>query len=185
MTPEPIWVDLGLPSGLVWRKMNVGAAKPSDVGLYFSWGNTDGHADGGGYDFSAAVYGLTEGAELITNIPISQDAARVNIGSPWRMPSIEDFAELIANCTVTSTVIDEVSGTLFTSNINGKSIFFPATGVGDGLNIINRGIGYYWSSSHVDETQAHRMSASGTAINIEQNGLRRDGMPIRPVASLT
>lgn len=36
------FVDLGLPSGTLWATMNVGASKPSDYGLYFQWGDTQG-----------------------------------------------------------------------------------------------------------------------------------------------
>lgn len=185
MTPEPIWVDLGLPSGLVWRKMNIGAAKLSDPGLYFSWGNTEGHGADSGYDFSAASYARTDGSSLESDIPITNDAARVNIGSPWRMPTIDDFNELIANCDITELEIDGKIGSLFTSRINGKSIYIPPTGVGDGEDIINLTSGYYWSSSFDSETGARRMSVFRTDPNTQQVGLRRDGMPIRPVATLT
>ena len=46
--PEPKpnghdYVDLGLPSGTLWATMNVGASKPSDAGLYFQWGDTQGY----------------------------------------------------------------------------------------------------------------------------------------------
>ena len=63
-------IDLGLPSGLLWAEHNVGATKTLDMGLYFSWGNPTGHAEGSGYDFSQGVYDLTPGAALTADIVV-------------------------------------------------------------------------------------------------------------------
>ena len=43
--PDPVdptagWVDLGLPSGLLWAECNLGAAKPEEYGDYYAWGET-------------------------------------------------------------------------------------------------------------------------------------------------
>ena len=86
-------IDLGLPSGLLWCEHNVGATTPYEHGLYFSWGNVTGHAEGSGYDFSDAVYAETDGAALTGNIAVGNtyDMARHNMGAPWRLPTSGEF----------------------------------------------------------------------------------------------
>ena len=87
------FVDLALPSGLLWCEHNVGASTPYEHGLYFSWGNVIGHAEGSGYDFSDAVYAETPGAALTGNIPVNgtYDLARHNMGAPCRLPTVGEF----------------------------------------------------------------------------------------------
>lgn len=96
-------VDLGLPSGLKWADRNVGAETPQDSGLYFSWGNTDGHAvdENGnvtdGYSFDKATYNGTAGAGITAYciLDSTHDAATVNIGDSWRMPTDDEYMELV------------------------------------------------------------------------------------------
>ena len=146
------YVDLGLPSGTKWATMNVGASKPSEAGLYFQWGDTQGYTKdqigtGEGQkkfasDFNDYKWYLsgnlddgnikykkytTTGATL----ELEDDAAHVNMGGDWHMPTPEQILELIntANTTSTWTTQDGVNGRLFTSTKdNSKSIFIPAAG---------------------------------------------------------
>lgn len=84
------------------------------------------------------------------------DAASVNWGSPWRTPTKDEFQELIDNCDYEWATINfggfigKHSGGMFTSRINGKSIFFPATGYlvdkQNGAVAIDK-YGMYWSAS--------------------------------------
>lgn len=97
-------VDLGLPSGIKWADRNVGAETPHDNGLYFSWGNIDGHAvdENGnvtdGYSFDSDTYSTTLGGQY-TGSPLDaeHDAAKVNMGSEWRMPTVDETEELVQN----------------------------------------------------------------------------------------
>lgn len=98
MTPIAEWVDLGLPSGTLWRRMNVGAERPTDYGLYYSWGNIDGYPIDSGHPFTAAEYAATPGAALTTDIPPQNDCARFALGPGWRLPDMSEFQELI-DCT--------------------------------------------------------------------------------------
>ncbi|MBQ5373919.1 MAG: hypothetical protein IIU51_05110, partial [Bacteroidaceae bacterium] len=113
-------VDMGLPSGILWASRNIDltqkngfAASPFQYeASYFSWGNTDGHNPTSQTTFdynwgsiNAQVpwyegqpYGDTPGSQLDTNIPLKEDTARVNLGSPWRMPTSENFEELFNYC---------------------------------------------------------------------------------------
>lgn len=182
MTPEPKWVDLGLPSGLLWAKANIGSAKPEGIGLYFSWGNTDGHAEGSGYDFSQAVYDTTPGKAITNNLSLSQDAARANLGAPWRMPTAAEFQELYDNCTYVWTTLNGVNGILFTSNVNGNTLFFPAAGFYNGTSLSNRGSrGGYWSSAYNSATSAHSLGFDSSSIDPQNDSGRRIGFSVRAV----
>ena len=156
------YVDLGLPSGTLWATMNVGASKPSDCGLYFQWGDTQGYTaeqvgigegqkkfaeDESDYKFGAypnyskyTTPGVTLGLE--------DDAAHINMGGDWHMPSPTQIQELLDNTTNTWTTQDGVNGRLFTSKKDGtKSIFIPAAGsVWDGSVQDSGGDGGVWSS---------------------------------------
>lgn len=97
-------VDLGLPSGLKWADRNVGAKTPQDNGLYFSWGNTDGHAvdENGnvtdGYSFGKNTYPTTLGGQYTgSTLDAEHDAATANMGIDWRMPTSAETLELVEN----------------------------------------------------------------------------------------
>lgn len=161
--PEPKpnghdYVDLGLPSHTLWATMNVGARKPSDVGLYFQWGDTKGYtADQVGKDkqFSWSDYkwsidGSSSNFRKYTTtgaaLELEDDAAHANMGGSWHMPTPEQIQELLDNTTNTWTAQDEVNGRLFISK-NGNSIFIPAVGVAWDGSLGYSGVGgYVWSS---------------------------------------
>ena len=173
---------MGLPSGLLWADKNVGANARTDDGLYFSWGNVDGHAAGSGYDFSQGSYDDTPGKEITTNIDLNSDAAHVNLGESWRMPSRAEFRELYNNCTYEWTSVNGVAGLLFTSSINGNSVFFPASGYYSGTSQTNHGTnGDYWSSTILSELNAYLLSFDSSDVNPNNGNLRRLGFPVRAV----
>lgn len=178
------FVDLALPSGLLWCEHNIGASTPYEHGLYFSWGNVIGHAEGSGYDFSDAVYAETPGAALTGNIPVNgtYDLARHNMGAPCRLPTVGEFQELNSNCDSEWTNEDGVAGRRFTSRINGNSIFFPASGNYDGTSLYYRGTnGYYWSSSYSSATYAYHLSFNSSRVNPAYDINRRRGFTARAV----
>ena len=178
------FIDLALPSGVLWADKNIGATTPYEHGLYFSWGNVIGHAEGSGYDFSDAVYAGTPGAALTGNVPVNTtyDAARHNLGSPCRLPTVGEFQELNSNCDSEWTDEDGVAGRRFTSRINGNSIFFPASGYYNGTTLDGRGsYGYYWSSSYMSETNAYDMNFNSGGVNPAYYNYRRYGFSVRAV----
>ena len=179
------FVDLALPSGLLWCEHNIGATAPYEHGLYFSWGNVEGHAEGSGYDFSDAVYAQTAGAALTGNIPVNNtyDMARHNMGAPCRLPTSGEFQELYNNCDSEWTDEDGVTGRRFTSRINGNSIFFPASGNYNGTSLNNRGSnGLYWSSTWGSEAYARYLGFGSTGVSPQYyNGYRRYGFTVRAV----
>ena len=156
------YVDLGLPSGLLWATCNIGAKEPWESGLYFSWGNVDGHVKGSGFylghNTDISPYTSTPGASLTGNIPVNAeyDAARANIGGSWRMPTIAEFKELYGSCIRKWTTQNDVNGMLFISNINGNSVFFPAVGCYYGTVFYGDcTLGSYWSSSLRSQDSAY------------------------------
>ena len=178
------FVDLALPSGLLWCEHNVGASTPYEHGLYFSWGNVEGHAEGSGYDFSDAVYAETPGAALTGNVPVNgtYDLVRHNMGAPCRLPTVGEFQELNSNCTSEWTDEDGVAGRRFTSRINGNSIFFPASGYYNGTTLDSRGsIGLYWSSSYLSATRAYYLLFNSSNVIPANSSIRRYGFTARAV----
>ena len=149
-----IAVDLGLPSGTKWANMNVGAEKPEDYGLYFAWGEATGYTSDNSSGHSFTHNGNFESPE--------DDAAHVNWGGSWYMPTVEDFKELLDNTTNEWVVLDGVRCRKFTSTVEGltdKSIFLPAAGYFYDTTLESQGLGgYYWSASpstkYLDTAQA-------------------------------
>ena len=180
-------VDLALPSGVLWADKNVGAATPYEDGLYFSWGNVTGHTGTDGYDFGTSndgPYASTPGAALTGNIPTNgtYDAARHNMGAPWRMPTVGEFQELNSNCDSEWTDEDGVAGRRFTSRINGNSIFFPASGYRSGTGLYDRGTnGYYWSSSLNSQTYGCSLDFNASGVDPADSGNRFYGFSVRAV----
>lgn len=159
-------VDLGLPSGTLWASCNVGATKPEEYGDYFAWGETKGYKSGK-RDFSWSTYKWCKGAsDKMTKycdyadygnkgftdnkkeLDLADDAAYVNWGSSWRMPSLEQIKELIDNCYWEWTTLNGVYGHNVTSLKNKNSIFLPAAGNRGGTSLVSAGsYGGYWSRS--------------------------------------
>lgn len=177
-------VDLALPSGLLWCEHNVGASRPEEAGLYFSWGNVTGHAIGSGYDFSQANYEITDGHGLTADISVGDifDMAHHNMGGQWRLPRKTEFQELYDNCDSEWINQDGSNGVRFTSRTNGNSIFFSAEGYYDGVVIKLRGAnGLYWSSSFNNELSAYNLRFSDSDV-LPASYIRRNfGLPIRAV----
>ena len=149
------YIDLGLPSGVKWATCNVGASFPEEYGDYFAWGGTTTKAE---YNSSnCPTYGLSI-SELQTqgyidgdgNLTPQYDAATVNWGGSWRMPTREEQQELIDDCTWTWTTQNGVNG-YKVEGLNGNHVFLPAAGYRDGSSLYYAGSrGDYWSSTPCD-----------------------------------
>lgn len=185
MTPEPEWVDLGLPSGLLWLNCNLGANVPEGTGLYFSWGNVEGHPAGDGYDFSDDNYAASPGAQISGDLPLENDAAYVALGAGCHIPSQPELQELASNCSFIWTSRNGVNGRLVTSNINGRSIFIPALGQYRGTSRVSfNSQGANWSKSYFDAAHAYCMITSSSSVNVAADYTRSYGFQIRPVKSV-
>ena len=153
------YVDLGLKSGTLWAKCNIGAEKETDAGLYFAWGETTGYtASQVGTDkhFSESDYKYVNSSSNLTKynqsdgktvLESTDDAATQIMGDEWRMPTKDECQELIDETTNEWDSINGVTGWKFTGS-NGNYIFIPAAGdCGDGSVNTVGGNGYVWSSS--------------------------------------
>ena len=144
-------VDLGL--SVKWANMNVGAKKASGFGTYFAWGETKSkdyyswntYAWSKGDSQFLTKYSNTDSRSQLAPV---DDAAHVNLGGGWRMPTVDEFEELINNCTWEWTTLDGVNGYNVTSKKTGNSIFLPITGFRYYADTQFRSImGVYWTSS--------------------------------------
>ncbi len=150
-------VDLGLPSGTLWADRNVGARYPEDYGDYFAWGETepkDYYSWGtykwcNGTETTITKYCTKDSNGTVDNktiLDLEDDAAYVNMGATWRIPTYAEQRELINECTWEWTILNGVNGRKVTGP-NGNSIFLPAAGLRGNDIFVNVGsTGYYWSS---------------------------------------
>lgn len=186
------YVDLGLPSGLLWALCNVGADSPEDYGDYFAWGETEPKSaynwktyfdtnDGGS---SFQKYN-NEGGKTV--LELEDDAAHVNWGGAWRMPTYSEQEELRVECIWVWTTQNGIKGRKVTGP-NGNSIFLPAAGYGRAGNDTPYSAGYwgyYWSSSISTDNSDHANHIcfySGFVVwGPSSNDDRRYGLSVRPV----
>ncbi len=190
------YVDLGLPSGTLWATMNVGADVPEEYGDYFAWGETVPKEV---YDWSTykwcdgSPYALTKyctssslgTVDDKTELDPEDDAATVNWGSSWRIPSNEQQAELVQQCTWTWTIRNGVNGQLVTGP-NGNSIFLPAAGRHSGESLLSAGsLGCNLSREVFADgeyrTYGLRFNQDGGHAGLNALFTRCSGFTVRPV----
>ena len=190
------WVDLGLPSGTLWATCNIGATTPEGYGDFFAWGETSSKEVynwktykwcNGNYDmltkYCVHIYygydGFTDGK---TELDPEDDAAYVNWGPSWRMPTFEQIEELFNNCSWQWTQRNGVYGQLGTGQ-NGNTIFLPATGGHWEESLYYAGSrGYYWSRtlSPYDSYNAYRLYFNSGGVYWYYSG-RYYGFTVRAV----
>ena len=186
------YVDLGL--SVKWATCNVGAKYPDEYGDYFAWGEVEPKTEynwstykwcNGSYDTQTkyctnSSYGTVDNK---TVLDAEDDAAAVNWGGAWRMPTKAEQDELRNNCTWTLTTQNGVNGYKVTSKSNGNSIFLPAAGYRYVSSLLYAGSnGYYWSSSLYTggPNDACGLGFSSDGVGWGSGG-RYDGQSVRPV----
>ena len=191
------YVDLGLPSGLKWATMNVGATKPEEYGDYFAWGETNPRTT---YDWStykwcngsyntqtkyctSSSYGTVDNKTVLDP---EDDAAHVNWGGNWRMPTKAEQDELRTECTWTWTTdynSTGVAGYIVSSTRNSNTIFLPASG--NRINSSLSGVGSYgeyWSSSLEEGDSYFAYYLNFRSDDVQwSGGDRYAGRSVRPV----
>ena len=171
---ENAWeaVDLGL--SVKWASMNIGAESPEDYGFYFAWGEIEPKCIFSEYTYKwcqtsvtsnltkynyRGIYGTTDGKTVLET---ADDAAYVNWGENWRIPTRGEADELTKNCTWVLTSRNGVEGYEVTSKKNSNSIFLPLAGRYNNDKHELEGIyGYFWLNS----------------ISLNSNSLETDGKP--------
>lgn len=143
------FVDLGLPSGLLWAETNVGASTPYEDGDYYAWGETETKSN---YSWDTYKWGnpLTKynASDGKTTLDPEDDVATVKWGERCHMPTIEEYIELSNKCDW--AWLESYQGTcgVLIIGTNGNSIFLPASGSREKESFYNqRIIGFYWTSS--------------------------------------
>ncbi len=188
LPPTPEAIDLGL--SVMWASHNVGATRPEDYGQYYAWGETETKDTygwntykwcNGSYD-SLTKYCTQSSYGSVDNKVVLQqedDVAQTIWKDKWRMPTIEEFDELIKNCDAVWTKLNGIEGTKFTSMENGNCIFLPAAG-NSGYPGHN---GWYWTSSLFPNSPyvAYPILVTERFITYEELADRYEGMTIRPV----
>jgi len=200
------WVDLGLPSGLMWAKCNLGAATPEAYGNYYAWGEKQPKAEykWSTYGFCAvgsdgklqilnkyntsADYGAVDAKVVLDSV---DDVAASDMGSGSRIPTYDDWRELLANTTNEWTEQNGVYGCRFTAS-NGNSMFLPAAGfMRDGTLMCDATNGFewnrfglYWSSSLGADKSVDAWILFFNHVECSYNGHPRyQGIPVRAVRS--
>ena len=176
-------VDLGL--SVLWAECNMGAERPDEYGDCFSWGET---APTPSLEYS-------ERHCRTWNLPCGDiggcalnDAAQANWGGPWRLPTLEEFRELLNNCTWKWTARNECYGYNVRSRRNGNAIFLPAAGWRGDASLRSAGsFGLYWSSTPYEYDNRHAyflFLRKGYRSVIWYWCNRHDGIPVRPVSGI-
>ena len=192
------WVDLGLPSGTLWATMNVGASKPEEYGDYFAWGETEPKSYYSwetyrwcnGSDSTLTKYcakseyaykGITDKKEKLDQV---DDAAYVNWGNAWCIPSIDQFTELMDEKYATKvwSTQNGVNGRQIISKKNGNSIFLPASGLCFDRTVAGRGILCgYWNSTYPSFFPPYADGVFFDSNDVQITSSRCYGFSIRPV----
>ena len=221
------YVDLGLPSHLKWAKCNIGANSEEESGLYFQWGDTQGYTakqvgnGEGSKAFSWADYKFSTGgsdsnfskynaSDKKTILDLEDDAAHVNMGGNWRMPTFAEYKELCTNTDIylVPTKGEEIQGTAqedsesvminWVSRPEGRTLkgvkfykqgdkqtymFVPAAGDASGGSMQGVGLGgFLWSSSLISSDVQHAWSFYFDADRgYVGNDGRYSGLPVRGV----
>lgn len=213
------FVDMGL--SVDWCTCNIGARSPEEYGWYFMWGgiipyNSNRIPVKGGdavkldyttcpywksgngtsskwskYTAQASSYSSTGKYDNKFILEPEDDAACIHLGGDWRMPTADEFQELIDACNMDLVVNYNgtgIKGVLFTLKTDSsKTLFFPASGQLDLTSWNDVGsYGYYWSSS-IDDTAPYFGKVLGFELREQVYGVviysnyRYRGLPIRPV----
>ena len=163
ITYECVYVDFGLPSGNKWARFNLGADTKYGTGLYFSYANIVGH-EYGTYTFDQTNYDNTSGGAMTGSISpgdATYDAARAILGSPWKMPTKDDFDELITYCTYSSVEIEGEKFGVFSRN--GKMMLCNLAGSIQGSSFYKTASVRYWATTR---TKMLKLSDNAAIENI-------------------
>lgn len=150
------WIDLGLPSGVLWATCNVGASSPEEYGDHYAWGETETKSE---YSENTCLTHKKSFDELFSsgvvdasgNLTKKHDVASLSWGEPWRMPTDAEYRELIELCDWEFVSYKGVNGYQITGP-NKSTIFIPAAGYCLGNELACDGeLGDYWSSTLIKE----------------------------------
>ena len=204
------YVDMGLPSGTLWATYNVGAEMPGEYGGHYAWGETspkelytlDTYAFFNGY--SDALYSYSQYTKYVWHdrhgvvdgkliLEPEDDAATVNMGEEWCMPTVEQYEELDKYCKVWRKDIvvngKTIIGAIVESCINGNRMYIPYAGWEYGSVPNNYMHGWYWTSDISREAnyRAKQMIVKDEdyILDTSQDSNRENGLSVRAVVKKT
>lgn len=203
ITIDSNWVYLGHPKGKLWATRNVGANSPEKSGYYFAWGETeeDSYYDWKHYkhctvttdwygnitNWQIIKYNENDHLTTLQSVDDAADAHWSNLGNNCRIPTENDWNELIKNCTPKWITKNGVKGVLFKAK-NDESLFLPAVGFRHEEGIFNSGqydgYGFYWTSSRStnNSNNAWYVRFNYNSENpVLKEYMRLFGLSVRPV----
>jgi len=180
VSDKPVLVDLGLPSGTLWLDRNIGAEHYYEYGEYYAFWET----------YTKTVFKKTSITDRYTEIKENllmrkdYDVAFVKSEGQWRLPTEEEFNELVTLCEWTEAEYEGVSGRLITGP-SGYAIFLPAAGMKVNSELQYAGdYGYYWtgdiSKGYNDRYGREMLFAPNQVVG---NGYTYCGRSVRPVGN--
>ena len=199
-------------NGPLWSTRNVGATDVTDAGGYYQWGGKDDvtstsidlgwnstyphWASGTSSDVlkfkkyvlaSEPAYWGGEGADPDgkTQLEPVDDVATAKLGSPWHMPTLSEFNELLSNTTNAWTTVNSVNGRTFTGEDSyaNKAIFLRATGQRSGTGFDFTDEAFYWSSTLASSSQAQRLHFTSSKTETSSHARRYYGRPVRAICT--
>lgn len=191
----PDGVDLGLPSGTIWASRNIGASSPSARGDYFAWGETTSKST-----CSWSNYKYCEGSQdTLTKytsadgknvLEAEDDAATVNWGESWQMPSDAQWTELRKKCEWNWTTLNSVNGYMV-KGTNGNTIFLPVVGDNWTNGVQETTYGMYWAKDNIGNSNRKIANSVSFGSDFVRRGsttegnfyYRAVGLQVRPVMS--
>lgn len=119
------FVDLGLPSGLLWAECNIGASEPEERGYFYRWGDVEEYTVTGYkfYDGNTNTFTKYNKKDAKITLEPEDDAATVLWGKNCHIPTKKEFEELIKYCRW--KFADQLGDATVTGP-NGNHIFLPA-----------------------------------------------------------
>lgn len=173
------YVDLGL--SVKWASCNLGSSTPAGKGGYYAWGETSTKTEYSekNYAYYKEGSGYTDIGENIAGT--QYDAATVNLGKDWRMPTKDEVKELCDKCTFTYGEVDGVKG-YYATGKNGNSIFLPCYGYKSGRWDYDEDQGYFWFGEDGSSRGNHLWLIEGEAY-WGSSTQKYCGLQIRPVYS--
>ncbi len=182
------YVDLGL--SVKWATCNVGASSISDYGDYFAWGETEPKEDYSWKTYmwcngsSETINKYGKSSDYVFVLESLDDAATVNWGEKWRMPTIAELQELVHNCVWEWKIINGVNGYKITAK-NNNWIFLPAAGFRSGTSSNGVGsFGAYWSSTVNEINSNYAYGLYFGSNSRRDNNSRYSGLTVRPVVDI-
>lgn len=178
------YVDLGLPSKIMWAKCDLGETSPEKYGDRYSWGETWTKWSSDYYYFDDIVegqYTKYDSRDKRYFLEKEDDAAYLRLGEGWRYPTWNEVQELYDNCTVTASTLNGWPGVMFISKINNNYIFF-------GYNTIGVKESRRWTSAVVESNPTmakclyfERDDETGKIVVKRDDYKRKNHIPVRPV----